>query len=123
MTDPALLNGRRIYAILSLEGEPMEQRVVIGVGSWDGTELSLIPDGRQSPLPIPLRRGQAPVHELTVEVRERIRRIDADNSATVLNALPVADYLGFWQVLSLPDWAAPVPEPLAVAWVPAWPSH
>jgi hypothetical protein len=123
MIDPQLLNGRRIHAILLLEEKPLEQRAVTGIGSWDGARLFLLPDGRHSPLPIPLFDGRAPANELTSEARAAIRTLDADNAETVRNALDVADYLAFWRVASLPDWAAPVPDPLAVAWVPGWPTR
>ncbi len=120
MIDPRLLDGHRIHAILFLAGKPLEQRAVTGVGSWHGAQLVLVPDGRQSPVPIPLFDGKAPANELTPEARAAIRQIDAENVDTVRNALDVADYLAVWQVTGLPDWAAPVPEPLAVAWVPGW---
>ena len=123
MIDPQLLNGRRIHAILLLEGKPLEQRAVTGIGSWDGAQLFLMPDGRQSPLAVPLFEGRAPANELTSEARAAIRTLDADNAETVRNALDAADYLAFWRVPTLPDWAAPVPEPFAVAWVPGWPTR
>ncbi len=122
MIDPQLLNGRRIHAILFLAGKPLNQRAVTGIGSWDGAQLFLLPDDGQPPLPIPLLNGRTPAHELTPDVRATIRRNDADNADTVRTALDVADFLGVWQVASLPHWAAPVSEPLAVAWVPGWPT-
>jgi len=123
MIDPHLLHGRRIHAILSLAGKPLEQRAVTGVGSWDGTQLLLVPDGRQSPLSIPLSDGRVPAHELTTDVWAALLRLDAENAETVRAALDVADFLAFWSVASLPAWAASVPEPLAVAWVPGWPTR
>jgi len=123
MIDPQLLDGRRIHAIVLLAGKLQEQRAVTGVGSWDGAQLLLVPDGRQTGLLVPLVDGQAPVHELTPEVRATLLRLDAENAETVRMALDVADFLACWPVASLPDWAAPVPEPLAVAWAPGWPTR
>ena len=120
MIDPRLLHGRRIHAILLLDGEPLHQRAVTGVGSWDGAHLTLVPDGRQPSLPVPIIEGRVPAHELTPAVRATIETLDRDNSQTLRKALAVADFFASWSVSSLPDWAAPVPEPLAVAWVPGW---
>ena len=122
MTDPQVLDGRRIHAFLILAGEPQHQCAVTGLGSWDGAHLTLVPDGRQPSLPVPLIEGRAPVHELTPAARATIESLDTENSETWRNALTVADYLGVWLVSSLPDWATPVLEPLSVAWVPGWPS-
>ena len=122
MIDAHLLQGRRIHAILFLEGTPLEQRAVTGVGSWDGANLFLLPDGGETALPIPLVNGSAPVNELTSEARATILAIDAHNAQTVRHALNVADYFAIWGVGRLPDWADPVPEPLTVAWVPGWPT-
>jgi hypothetical protein len=120
MIDPQLLDSRRIHAILLLASDPLHQRAVTGVGSWDGAQLALVPDGRHPSLPVPLIEGRAPAHELTPSVRAMIETMEADNADTLRNALAVADFLAVWSVPSLPDWAAPVPEPLAVARVPGW---
>ena len=122
MIDPQLLQGSRIHAILFLQGTPLDQRAVTGIGSWDRANLFLVPDGGQAPLPIPLVNGRAPANELTAEARATIRTINAQNAGTMRHALEVADYLAVWGVGRLPDWADPVPEPLAVAWVPGWPT-
>ena len=122
MIDPQFLNGRRIHAILISERDLLDQRAVTGIGSWDGAKLLLLSDGGQSPLPIPLVDGRAPANELTSKARAAIRTVDADNAELLRKALDLADYLAIWQVPSLPNWAAPLPEPLAVAWVPGWPT-
>ena len=122
MIDLQLLQGSRIHAILFLQGTPQDQRAVTGIGSWDGANLFLVPDGGQAPLPIPLVNGRAPANELTAEARATIRTISAENAGTMRHALDVADYLAVWGMGRLPDWADPVPEPLAVAWVPGWPT-
>ena len=120
MTDPELPNGRRIHAILYVEAKPLEQRSVTGTGLWDGTQLSLVLDTQHAPLQVPLFDGQAPVHELTSEVRAMISTSDADNAETLRHALGVADYLAVFPVATIPDWATPVTNPLAMAWVPGW---
>jgi len=120
MTDPELLNGRRIHAILYLQSNPLKQSSVTGVGLWDGTQLSLVPDSQHAPFAVPLFDGRAPVHELTSEVRAMIATSDADNAETLRHALSVADYLAVFPVATLPDWATPVADPLAMAWVPGW---
>jgi hypothetical protein len=120
MNDAQLLDGRRIYAILFLASNWLDQRAVTGIGAWDGAQLFLVPDGGQPPLRVPLVGEKTPVHELTPEARATIRALDAENAQTVRAALDVADFLGAWEVAALPDWAASVPEPLAVAWAPGW---
>jgi len=121
MIDPQRLHRRRIHAILFLEGKRPEQRSVTGVGSWDGTHLALLPDGGQSPLPVPLFDGKAPAYELTPEVKETFLQSDADNAETLRQAIDVADFIGMWPVPSLPSWSAAIPAPLAIAWIPGWP--
>ena len=122
MTDPSLLNGRRIHAILYVLSKPLEQGSTTGVGQWDGTRLLLLPDNQQAPLPVPLIEGRAPVHELTPEVRATIEATDAENADTLRYAFGIADYLAVLPVPALPAWATPVANPLAMAWVPAWPT-
>src|SRR5256885_16033983 len=106
MIDPHLLHGRRIHAILSLAGKPLEQRAVTGVGSWDGTQLLLVPDGRQSPLSIPLSDGRVPAHELTTDVWAALLRLDAETAETGRAALGVPASLPFCPSSTFPAWAA-----------------
>src|SRR5207247_11330645 len=102
MIDPHLLHGRRIHAILFLQGTPRDQRAVTGIGLWDGANLLLVPDGGQAPLPIPLVDGKAPANELTSDARATIRTIDAENAGTARPAPDVADHRGGWRAPGLP---------------------